>query len=241
MKLYFNKFKKVCFTLVSSLISSDQGRNISKELNVIMLKFSSTRREEIRSEVTFRGTLLRNGIMSLSDELKYASDYDNILNSATDSLFDNISSNHVNTNSLSDNLEENVMSKEELEEAHKNILSADITHNNATCDYDFVNNTCQCFYKTSTPIRIEFDPYEEIIQVPKVIGKKAVKLQTTRDNLEEIRRSDEDLEHVLNDANYSVVQQGACNPRVRKSFRKMGRTSKKGALTVFTVVLSNIV
>ena len=208
-----------------------------------MLKFSSTRREDIRSEVTFKGTLLRNGIMSLSDELKYASDYDNILNSAasSDSLFDNISSNNVNTNSLSENLEENVMSKQELEEAQKNILSADLTHNNATCDYDFVNNTCQCFYKTSTPIRIEFDPYEEIIPAPKVIGKKAVKLQTTGDNLEEIRKSDEDLENALNEANYSVVQQGACNPRVRKSFRKMGRTSKKGALTVFTVVLSNIV
>ena len=112
-----------------------------------MLKFSSTRKDEIRSEVTFRGTLLRNGIMSLSDELKYASDYDNILNDATDSLFDNISNNatRAESNSLSDNLEEKVINKEELQEIQKNILSADITHNNATCDYDFVNNTCQCF------------------------------------------------------------------------------------------------
>ena len=211
--------------------------------NVTMLKFTSTRKDEIKSEVTFRGTLLRNGIMSLSDELKYASDYDNILNDATDSLFDNISNNatHAETNSLSDNLEENVMTKEELEEAQRNLLSADITHNNATCDYDFVNNTCQCFYKTSTPVRVEFDPYEEIFPFPNVVRKKAVKLQTTKDNLEEIRNSDEALENALNDANYSVLQRDACNPRVRRSFRKLGQTSKKGALTVFTAVLSNIV
>ena len=208
-----------------------------------MLKFTSTRKDEIRSEVTFRGTLLRNGIMSLSDELKYASDYDNILNDATDSLFDNISNNatHALTSSMSDNLEENVMNTEELQEAQRNVLSADLTHNNATCDYDFVNNTCQCFYKTSTPVRIEFDPYEEIFPFPKVVSKKAVKLQTTRDNLEEIRNSDEALENALNEANYSVVQRGACNPRVRRSFRKLGKTSKRGALTVFTAVLSNVV
>ena len=221
-----------------------------------MLKFSSTRKDEIKSEVTFRGTLLRNGIMSLSDELRYATDYDNILTGVDDSLFGNISSYvmHSDTNSLSDNLDENVerecgMNKEELEDVQAKVLKANLTHddyhgvyhNNATCDYDFVNNTCQCFYKTSTPVRIEFDPYEEIVPLPNVIGKKTVRLQTTKDNLDEIRRSDDALENALNDANYSLVQQGACNPRVRRSFRKLGQTSKKGAITVFTAVLSNIV
>ena len=216
-----------------------------------MLKFTATKETDIINEVVFKGTMLRNGIMSLSDELKFATDYDNILNEAsTDSLLDGvISSDSENgtrsSSSLSENLEEHVLEETNVKDnANTTQKNAELTHNDATCDYDFVNNTCQCFFKTSTPVRVKFDPYEEIFPVNVNTNKtrrRVVKLQTTEDNLEEIRTSDEALENILA-VNESVVYQHVnCSPKVRKSLRKIGKSSKKGAITVFATVLTNIV
>ena len=196
-----------------------------------MLKFTATKETDIINEVVFKGTMLRNGIMSLSDELKFATDYDNILNEAsTDSLLDGvISSDSENgtrsSSSLSENLEEHVLEETNVKEnANTTQKNAELTHNDATCDYDFVNNTCQCFFKTSTPVRVKFDPYEEIFPVNVNTNKtrrRVVKLQTTEDNLEEIRTSDEALENILA-VNESVVYQHVnCSPKVKKSLRKV--------------------
>ena len=237
-----------------------------------MLKFKAKpKQHDITNEVAFEGTLLRNGIMSLSDELKFATDYDKILQDNSDSMFDENKSmleNETRT-SFSQNLEENILLgdyyscdnkilEEDLrpiprvEKVPKKILKPikivdselELTHQDANCDYDFVNNTCLCFYKTSTPVRVEFDPYEEIFPAPAPSGqqmlRKVLKLQTTEDNLQEMRDSEEMLADALA-VSVMSSHQGSCSPRVKQSLKKIGKHSKRGAITVFTSVLSSIV
>ena len=238
-----------------------------------MLKFAGekkgAKKGDITNEVIFEGTMLRNGIMSLSDELKFATRYDRIVNNGSDSMFDKNNSETLTESTLSeallcretlpedtlsDNLDENVFKKPKEEEyilepdlrrserayeMPKNISEVELTHNDATCDYDFVNNTCQCFYKTSTPVRVHFDPYEQVFP-PEDMRKKVLKLQTTAENMEEIKYADDMLENALA-LSVSSVYQTNCSPRVKKSLKKISESSKKGALTVFTAVLTNII
>ena len=194
----------------------------------------------ITNDVEFEGTLLRNGILSLDDQMKLADDYDVNIGNVSDSMFDN---NHTE---YSDNLAELVEAKpaEVKSEVRRSLIELEVTvHNDKNCDYtdtggSLANKTCLCFYKTSTPVRMEFNSYDEIV-VPERTSKKRVRLQSTQDNLEELRVSDDLLAEALLAS--SVLHQGTCSPRVKNSLRKLGKTSKKGATNVLTVVLSNIV
>ena len=195
----------------------------------------SKRTLDITNEVEFEGTMLRNGILSLSDEMKLANDYDQNIKSASDSLFEK-------DLSLSENLDELVEPypepRQDIGRAVKVLqLKLKTTHDDADCDYSFGNKTCICFYKTSTPVRLEFNSYDELI-IPEVVQRKVVRLQSTQDNLEELRNSDELLEAALAT---SIAGQATCSPGVKRSLEKIRRTSKKGAITVLTAVLSNIV
>ena len=191
----------------------------------------------ITNDVEFEGTLLRNGILSLGDQMKLADDYDENIGNVSDSMFDN------NDTEYSENLAELVEAKPAAvrSEVRRNLLELEVTvHNDKNCDYtdtgrSLANKTCLCFYKTSTPVRMEFNSYDEIV-IPE--SKKRVRLQSTQDNLEELRVSDDLLAEALAS---SVLHQGTCSPRVKNSLRKLGKTSKKGAINVLTVVLSNIV
>ena len=69
--------------------------------------------------------------------------------------------------------------------------------------------------------------------------KKVLKLQTTAENMEEIKYADDMLENALA-LSVSSVYQTNCSPRVKKSLKKISESSKRGALTVFTAVLTNI-
>ena len=197
----------------------------------------SKRTLDITNEVEFEGTMLRNGILSLSDEMKLANDYDQNIKSASDSLFEK-----DQDFSLSENLDELVEPypepRKDLGRALKVLqLKLKTSHDDVDCDYSFGNKTCLCFYKTSTPVRLEFNSYDELI-IPEVVQRKVVRLQSTQDNLEELRNSDELLEAALAT---SIAGQASCSPGVKRSLQKIRRTSKKGAITVLTAVLSNIV
>merc|ERR1712243_68603 len=184
-------------------------------------------------------TMLRNGIISLSDELKFAEDYDKITNS--DSMFE---PNKCSISSeFSENLEENVLGDDllyssnykakqsEVMKMQKKLLPLkiiELTHKDDSCDYDFVNNTCVSCFKTSTPIRIEFNPDEEIFPEVSMKKMKILKLETTEENIKELRSSDEELANALA---LSVTQSGFCSPRVTKSAQKLKRTSKKVAIS----------
>ena len=192
----------------------------------------------ITNDVEFEGTLLRNGILSLGDQMKLAGDYDAIIGNVSDSMFDN---NHTE---YSENLAELVEAKPAgVRSEVRNLVELEVTvHNDQNCDYtdtgrSLANKTCLCFYKTSTPVRMEFNSYDEIV-IPERASKKRVRLQSTQDNLEELRVSDDLLAEALAS---SVLHQPACSPRVKNSLRKLGKTSKKGAISALTVVLSSIV
>ena len=216
-----------------------------KQCFVIMLKFTSTKKCDITNEIAFEATMLRNGLMSLSDELKFAEDYDKI--TYVDSMFD---PNKTSIGSdFSENLEENVLGDDllyssyhkvkqpEVNKMQKKLLPLkimELTHKDESCDYDFVNNTCVSCFKTSTPIRIEFNPDNDIFPDVK---KKMVKLETTEENIKELKTSEEMLENALA---LSITQTGFCSPRVTRSLQKIKRTSKKGAISALTTVLTNI-
>ena len=194
----------------------------------------------ITNDVEFEGTLLRNGILSLGDQMKLADDYDEHIGNVSDSMFDN---NHTE---YSDNLAELVEANPKpsgLGRDLRKLVQLEVTvHDDKNCDYtetagSLANKTCLCFYKTSTPVRMEFNSYDEIV-IPAEGKKKRVRLQSTQDNLEELRVSDDLLAEALAS---SVLHQGTCSPGVKNSLRKLRKSSKKGAIDVLTVVLSNIV
>lgn len=194
----------------------------------------------ITNDVEFEGTLLRNGILSLGDQMKLADDYDEHIGNVSDSMFDN---NHTE---YSDNLAELVEANPKPSGVGKDLrklVQLEVTvHDDKNCDYtetagSLANKTCLCFYKTSTPVRMEFNSYDEIV-IPAEGKKKRVRLQSTQDNLEELRVSDDLLAEALAS---SVLHQGTCSPGVKNSLRKLRKSSKKGAIDVLTVVLSNIV
>ena len=194
----------------------------------------------ITNDVEFEGTLLRNGILSLGDQMKLADDYDEHIGNVSDSMFDN---NHTE---YSDNLAELVEANSKPSGVGKDLrklVQLEVTvHDDKNCDYtetagSLANKTCLCFYKTSTPVRMEFNSYDEIV-IPAEGKKKRVRLQSTQDNLEELRVSDDLLAEALAS---SVLHQGTCSPGVKNSLRKLRKSSKKGAIDVLTVVLSNIV
>ena len=194
----------------------------------------------ITNDVEFEGTLLRNGILSLGDQMKLADDYDEHLGNVSDSMFDN------NHSDYSDNLAELVEANPKppgVKSDLRKLVEPEVTvHDDKTCDYtdtagSLANKTCLCFYKTSTPVRMEFNSYDEIV-IPAEGKKKRVRLQSTQDNLEELRVSDDLLAEALAS---SVLHQGTCSPGVKNSLRKLRKSSKKGAIDVLTVVLSNIV
>ena len=194
----------------------------------------------ITNDVEFEGTLLRNGILSLGDQMKLADDYDEHIGNVSDSMFDN---NHTE---YSDNLAELVEANPKPSGVGKDLrklVQLEVTvHDDKNCDYtetagSLANKTCLCFYKTSTPVRMEFNSYDEIV-IPAEGMKKRVRLQSTQDNLEELRVSDDLLAEALAS---SVLHQGTCSPGVKNSLRKLRKSSKKGAIDVLTVVLSNIV
>ena len=195
----------------------------------------------ITNDVEFEGTLLRNGILSLGDQMKLADDYDEHIGNVSDSMFDH---NHTE---YSDNLAELVEANPkptDVKSDLRKLVELEVTvHDDKTCDYtdtgrSLANKTCLCFYKTSTPVRMEFNSYDEIV-IPVDWKKKGrVRLQSTQDNLEEMRVSDDLLADALAS---SVLHQGTCSPGVKNSLRKLRKSSKKGAIDVLTVVLSNIV
>ena len=198
-----------------------------------LVSFAMLKRSlDITSEVEFEGTLLRNGILSLNDEVKLANDYDENIRNTSDSMFDN------KEFSISENLDELVEAKPPPKRPPNNLklLQLEVT-SHADCDYSFGNKTCLCFYKTSTPVRLEFNSQEELV-IPDLAKKKTVRLQSTQDNLEELRDSDDLLEAALAT---SVASHVTCSPRVRQSLRRIKKSSKAGAITVLTAVLTNIV
>ena len=86
----------------------------------------------ITNDVEFEGTLLRNGILSLGDQMKLADDYDEHIGNVSDSMFDN---NHTE---YSDNLAELVEAKpaEVKSEVRRSLIELEVTvHNDKNCDY----------------------------------------------------------------------------------------------------------
>ena len=203
----------------------------------------------ITNDVEFEGTLLRNGILSLRDQMKLADDYDEHIGNVSDSMFDNDQTEY--SDNLAELVEANPKPAGERSDLRKLVELEVTVHDEKNCDYtaagaSLANKTCLCFYKTSTPVRMEFNSYDEIVIPPPPpagvrVGVKVKRrvLQSTQDNLEELRVSEELLAEALMGS--SVLQQGSCSPAVKSSLRRLRKTSKKGALDVLTVVLSNIV
>ena len=187
-----------------------------------------TTKADLTDEIKFENTLLRNGIVSPSVEEKLANIYDLTLRDTADhvedSLLDSISI--YSTSDLAHSDESNKTKNEAATDTFEN--------KNSTADCT-IGNVCLCVYQTSTPVRLEFDPYSELF--PKQFEGKIQTLQTLEDNLKEMKMAEDLLAETL--ARKECVKM--CFPKLKKSLKRVRKSSKKGAISALTIILTNIV
>merc|ERR1719318_1169053 len=191
----------------------------------------SATKADLSEDIQFENTLLRNGIISPSVEEKLANFFDDAykdIDNNGDSMLDTVSVYTVSDLSLTINCntKNNVLNTptDTLED-----IAKVGEHNENTANED-----CSCVFATSTPVRIEFDPYSQLF--PPKIKSKEQPLDTLEDNLEHIKMSECLLTETL--GRTKCVK--TCLPKLKKSFKKVRKSSKKGALTALTVILTNI-
>ena len=188
----------------------------------------SSNKADLSEDIQFENTLLRNGIISPSVEEKLANFFDDVykdIDNNGDSMLDTISVYTASdlTNSDKCNPNNNVFD-----------TPTDTLENMAKLAEHTPNEDCSCVFATSTPVRIEFDPYSQLF-APKLESKKQT-LGALEDNLEEIKLS----EYLLTDTLGRTRGAKTCLPKLKKSFKKVRKSSKKGAFTSLTVILTNI-
>ena len=98
-----------------------------------------------------------------------------------------------------------------------------------------IGNICLCFCSTSTPVKIEFDPYSQLFG--QKLGCKVQMLQTFEDSLKEMKLAEDLLAETL----ASTDGEKVCLPKLKKSFKKVRKSSKNGAITALTVILTTII
>ena len=177
----------------------------------------------LTEDIKFENTLLVNGIMSSKAENKLANVYDL-------SLRHNDKDIH---NVLDDFSTSDLTDTDETKDSRNDTFSDTFVTS--------IGNVCLCFCTTSTPVRIEFDPYSQLF-VQK-LGCKVQMLQTFDDSLKEMRLAEDLLAETLT----STEGEKVCIPKLKKSFKKVRKSSKKGAIgyflaiTALTVILTTII
>ena len=93
-------------------------------------------------------------------------------------------------------------------------------------DSELLKKECPCIHKTSTPVRADFDLYEDIV----FLSAKHLDSQQ--------KPSDEAF---IKDPTYSNENNCRVFPKtIKKTFKKAKRNSKKGAAAALTLILCNI-
>ena len=92
-------------------------------------------------------------------------------------------------------------------------------------DSELLNKECPCIHKTSTPVRADFDLYEDIVFVS---AKHLDNQQKPSD------------EAFIKDPTYSNENNCVFPKKMKKTFKKAKRNSKKGATAALTLILCNI-
>ena len=187
----------------------------SFKLPLKMKHFSNTILSE---DIQFENTLLRNGIISPRVEEKLANIFDDAYKDIAhndDSMLDTVS----------------VYTTSDLSHGDKILTTFTDTFKNASKIAKFANKEhFSGAFTTSTPLRTEFDPYGQLFPM-KIEGKKQV------GDLDEIIVCESFFTETLLKREKSAK---TCLPKLKKSFKKVRRSSKKGAIGALTVILSNI-
>ena len=92
-------------------------------------------------------------------------------------------------------------------------------------DSELLKKECLCIHKTSTPVRADFDLYEDIVFVS---AKHLDNQQKPTD------------EAFIRDPTYSIDNNCVFPKKMKKTFKKAKRNSKKGATAALTLILCNI-
>ena len=97
---------------------------------------------------------------------------------------------------------------------------------------EYFSKECPCTHKTSTPVRPDFDLYEDIIFVP------ANHLDEDDKVRDEAFIKDDTIDTIVT---CTYHQKQCVFPRkIRKTFKQAKRKSKKGAKAALTLILCNI-
>ena len=92
-------------------------------------------------------------------------------------------------------------------------------------DSELLKKECPCIHKTSTPVRADFDLYEDIVFVS---AKHLDNQQKPTD------------EAFIKDPTYSIENNCVFPKKMKRTFKKAKRNSKKGAAAALTLILCNI-
>ena len=92
-------------------------------------------------------------------------------------------------------------------------------------DIELLKKECRCIHLTSTPVRADFDLYEDIVFV-------------SAKHLDNQQKSSD--EAFIKDPSYSNENNCVFPKKMKKTFKKAKRNSKKGAAAALTLILCNI-
>ena len=92
-------------------------------------------------------------------------------------------------------------------------------------DSELLKKECRCIHLTSTPVRADFDLYEDIVFV-------------SAKHLDNQQKSSD--EAFIKDPSYSNENNCVFPKKMKKTFKKAKVNSKKGAAAALTLILCNI-
>ena len=170
-------------------------------------------KKNLSEEVQFESTLLRNGVISPSVEEKLVNIYDAAFK---DIFYDNDDS-VLNATSLCSEVDFT---------GTKNITS-DTFSSKFTSEYFLTNSQI----KTSTPMRIDTASSVRLMDD---------NVNTTEHILREIGEMKANKNVVAFKKN-PVSRKNQCMPKLKKSFKRAKKSVKKGSVTAFTLILTNII
>ena len=192
-------------------------------------------KDTLTEEILLENILLSNGVLSQSDQDKLAKIFDDKTKEAVVDTFSDYSTCDLTRSSdeqelmLDMGVHESDINKWLDQQQEGNMSTFSETSNQP------MKNVSLCFCTNSTPVKLEFDQYSRLF-VEKS-GCEVQFLQSFEDTVKEMKVAEDVLAETLE----TRAGENSCLLKVKKSFRKVGKCSKTGAISALTVILTTII
>merc|ERR1712179_155709 len=191
-------------------------------------------KNRVAEEIMFENILLSNGVLSQSAQDKLAKIFDDKTKETGIDTFSDYST--CDLTRISDDQE--IMFDMGV---HESEINKWLDQDQALSTFlepskESMKKVCLCFCTNSTPVRLEFDPSSRLF-VEKS-GCEVPFLHTFEDSVKEMKVSEDLLAETLES---KAGEKLLCLPKIKKSLKQVGKSSKKGALSALTVILTTII